>query len=109
MAKKKDTQASGIATASRGEINEAAYFARKCGLTRDEALQMIREAHGSPDPQGWLVYQVSHHGGTPIIQRILQHVGMEIEGGAELGKNPAALEIGNTTRLFVSIGYRINF
>ncbi len=34
---------------------------------------------------------------------------LEIEGGAELGKNPAGLEIGNTTRLFVSMGYRINF
>jgi hypothetical protein len=34
---------------------------------------------------------------------------LEIEGGAELGKNPAGLEIGNSTRLFVSIGYRINF
>jgi hypothetical protein len=34
---------------------------------------------------------------------------LEIEGGAEFGKNPAGLEIGNTTRLFVSIGYRINF
>jgi len=34
---------------------------------------------------------------------------LEIEGGAELGKNPTGLEIGNTTRLFVSIGYRINF
>ena len=34
---------------------------------------------------------------------------LEIEGGAELGKNPAGLQIGNTTRLFVSIGYRINF
>lgn len=49
MAKKKDRQAtSGIAGASPAEIHEAAYFARKCGLTRDEALQMIREAHGSP-------------------------------------------------------------
>ena len=49
MAKKKDRQASsGIAEASPAEIHEAAYFARKCGLTRDEALQMIREAHGSP-------------------------------------------------------------
>ncbi|RTM05175.1 MAG: hypothetical protein EKK31_15940 [Hyphomicrobiales bacterium] len=49
MAKKKDRQAaSGIAAASRAEIHEAAYFARKCGLTRDEALQMIREAHASP-------------------------------------------------------------
>jgi len=34
---------------------------------------------------------------------------LEAEAGAELGKNPAGLEIGNTTRLFVSIGYRINF
>jgi len=34
---------------------------------------------------------------------------LEFEGGAELGKNPAGLEIGNTTRLFVSLGYRINF
>ncbi|RWL77826.1 MAG: hypothetical protein EOR68_18080 [Mesorhizobium sp.] len=49
MAKKKDRQAgSGIAEASRAEILEATYFARKCGLTRDEALQMIREAHASP-------------------------------------------------------------
>jgi tetratricopeptide (TPR) repeat protein len=34
---------------------------------------------------------------------------LEVEAGAELGKNPAGLEIGNTTRLFVSVGYRINF
>jgi hypothetical protein len=34
---------------------------------------------------------------------------LEIEGGSEIGKNPAGLEIGNTTRLFISIGYRINF
>jgi hypothetical protein len=47
-------------------------------------------------PYGHLDYQ--RHG----------HV-LEVEGGAELGKNPAGLEIGNTTRLFVSIGYRINF
>jgi hypothetical protein len=47
-------------------------------------------------PYGHLDYQ--RHG----------HV-LEIEGGAEIGKNPAGLEIGNTTRLFVSIGYRINF
>lgn len=46
MAKKKNRQAAyGIAAASRAEIQEAAYFARKCGLTRDEALQLIREAH----------------------------------------------------------------
>jgi tetratricopeptide (TPR) repeat protein len=47
-------------------------------------------------PYGHLDYQ--RHG----------HV-LEIEGGAEIGKNPAGLQIGNTTRLFVSIGYRINF
>ena len=47
-------------------------------------------------PYGHLDYQ--RHG----------HV-LEVEAGAELGKNPAALQIGNTTRLFVSIGYRINF
>jgi hypothetical protein len=47
-------------------------------------------------PYGHLDYQ--RHG----------HV-LEFEGGAELGKNPAGLQIGNTTRLFVSIGYRINF
>ncbi|RAZ90382.1 hypothetical protein DPM33_12685 [Mesorhizobium hawassense] len=46
MAKKKNRQpTSGTAAASRAEIQEAAYFARKCGLTRDEALQLIREAH----------------------------------------------------------------
>ncbi|CDX20421.1 conserved hypothetical protein [Mesorhizobium plurifarium] len=48
MAKKKNRQTpAGVSAASRAEILEAAYFARKCGLTRDEALQMIREAHGS--------------------------------------------------------------
>jgi len=47
-------------------------------------------------PYGHLDYQ--RHG----------HV-LEAEAGAELGKNPAGLQIGNTTRLFVSIGYRINF
>jgi len=47
-------------------------------------------------PYGHLDYQ--RHG----------HV-LEAEAGAELGKNPTGLEIGNTTRLFVSIGYRINF
>jgi hypothetical protein len=34
---------------------------------------------------------------------------LEFEGGAEFGHNPAALEIGNSTRLFISAGYRINF
>jgi hypothetical protein len=49
MARKKDRQGnSGSVAATPAEIHEAAYFARKCGLTRDEALQMIREAHASP-------------------------------------------------------------
>ena len=49
MAKKKNRRsASSVSAASRAEIHEAAYFARKCGLTRDEALQMMREAHGLP-------------------------------------------------------------
>jgi hypothetical protein len=47
-------------------------------------------------PYGHLDYQ--RHG----------HV-LEVEGGAELGKNPTGLQIGNSTRLFVSVGYRINF
>jgi hypothetical protein len=48
MAKRKEKHAaSGIVAATPAEIHEAAYFARKCGLTRDEALQMIREAHRS--------------------------------------------------------------
>jgi hypothetical protein len=34
---------------------------------------------------------------------------LELEAGAERGENPAELQIGNTTRLFVSVGYRINF
>jgi hypothetical protein len=34
---------------------------------------------------------------------------LEIEAGTELGRNPQVLELGNTTRLFVSIGYRVNF
>ncbi|MGH8138755.1 MAG: SPOR domain-containing protein [Steroidobacteraceae bacterium] len=34
---------------------------------------------------------------------------LEFEAGAELGRNPPALQIGNSTRLFVSVGYRINF
>ncbi|WP_245487839.1 MULTISPECIES: hypothetical protein [unclassified Mesorhizobium] len=35
---------SAISPASAAEAYEAAYFARKCGLTRDEALKMMREA-----------------------------------------------------------------
>jgi hypothetical protein len=34
---------------------------------------------------------------------------VEIEAGTEIGRNPQVLQIGNTTRLFVSIGYRVNF
>ena len=34
---------------------------------------------------------------------------LEVEAGAELGRNPPFVELGNTTRLFVSVGYRINF
>jgi hypothetical protein len=34
---------------------------------------------------------------------------VEIEAGTEIGRNPQVLRIGNTTRLFVSIGYRVNF
>ena len=34
---------------------------------------------------------------------------VEIEAGTEIGRNPQILQIGNTTRLFVSIGYRVNF
>ncbi|MBZ9658558.1 hypothetical protein LB523_05835 [Mesorhizobium sp. ESP-6-4] len=49
MAKKKHRRpASTVSAASEAEILEAAYFARKCGLTREEALQMIREAHNLP-------------------------------------------------------------
>ncbi|MBZ9819142.1 hypothetical protein [Mesorhizobium sp. CA4] len=49
MAKKKDRRSSsGGAAASRAEIHEAAYYARRCGLTRDEALRMMREANASP-------------------------------------------------------------
>lgn len=49
MAKKKNRRtSSGVVEPSSAEIHEATYFARKCGLTRDEALQMIREANTSP-------------------------------------------------------------
>jgi hypothetical protein len=34
---------------------------------------------------------------------------LEVEAGAELGRNPEFLQIGNTTRLFISVGYRIDF
>lgn len=34
---------------------------------------------------------------------------VEIEAGTEIGRNPDILRIGNTTRLFISIGYRVNF
>lgn len=48
MPKKNDRQAPARTGApSPAEINEAAYFARKCGLTREEALRIMREAHAS--------------------------------------------------------------
>jgi hypothetical protein len=34
---------------------------------------------------------------------------VEIEAGTQIGRNPQVLQIGNTRRLFVSIGYRVNF
>jgi hypothetical protein len=34
---------------------------------------------------------------------------IEIEAGTEIGRNPQALQIGNSTRLFVSAGYRVTF
>ena len=34
---------------------------------------------------------------------------VEIEAGTQIGRNPQELQIGNTRRLFVSIGYRVNF
>jgi hypothetical protein len=42
--KKSKLQASGMSAPSPAEVYEAAYFARKCGLTMDEALKMMREA-----------------------------------------------------------------
>jgi len=45
MAKKKPRpMLSAISPASAAEAYEATYFARKCGLTRDEALRIMREA-----------------------------------------------------------------
>lgn len=34
---------------------------------------------------------------------------VEIEAGTQIGRNPQVLQIGNTRRLFVSIGYRVSF
>ncbi|MBA1143153.1 hypothetical protein [Mesorhizobium neociceri] len=49
MAKKKSRPVlPGMSAVSQAEAyEEASYFARKCGLTRDEALRMMREAQGS--------------------------------------------------------------
>ena len=48
MAKKKSKlEPSGISAASPAEAYEATYFARKCGLTREEALKIMRDAQGS--------------------------------------------------------------
>ncbi|CCV08024.1 exported hypothetical protein [Mesorhizobium metallidurans STM 2683] len=50
MAKKKSKpELSGISAISPAEAYEAAYFARKCGLTRDEALKIMREAQRSAE------------------------------------------------------------
>jgi hypothetical protein len=48
---------------------------------------------------------------TPYAHADWQRNGrmVEIEAGTEIGRNPEVLQIGNTTRLFVSIGYRVNF
>jgi len=50
MAKKKSRPVlPGTSAVSQAEAyEEATYFARKCGLTRDEALRMMREAQSSP-------------------------------------------------------------
>ncbi|MDX8515546.1 hypothetical protein [Mesorhizobium captivum] len=48
MAKKKNAPVPTVVTAtSPAEAYEAAYFARKCGLTPEEALRLMREAHDS--------------------------------------------------------------
>lgn len=48
MAKKKNAPVPTVVTAtSPAEAYEAAYFARKCGLTTEEALRLMREAHKS--------------------------------------------------------------
>ena len=49
MAKKKSRPVlPGMSAVSQAEAyEEASYFARKCGLTRDEALRMMREAQGA--------------------------------------------------------------
>ncbi|MDX8482755.1 hypothetical protein RFN28_30480 [Mesorhizobium sp. VK24D] len=56
MAKKKYKSVQTVVTAtSPAEAYEAAYFARKCGLTQEEALRLMREAHvptGGQVPSG---------------------------------------------------------
>lgn len=50
MAKKKSKlELSGLSAVSPAEAYEATYFARKCGLTRDEALKIMREAQRSAE------------------------------------------------------------
>ena len=48
---------------------------------------------------------------TPYLHTDWQRNGrmVEIELGTEIGRSPADMEIGNSTRRFVSIGYRVNF
>ena len=49
MARKKEKPAPTSQPPAFGaEAYEAVYFARKCGLTPDEALRMIREAQQGP-------------------------------------------------------------
>ncbi|CDX21496.1 conserved hypothetical protein [Mesorhizobium sp. ORS 3324] len=50
MGKKKSRPiASAMETASPSEVSEAVYFARRCGLTPDEALRIMRKAQAAPD------------------------------------------------------------
>ena len=48
---------------------------------------------------------------TPYAHADWQRNGrmVEIEAGTELGRNPQVLQIGNSTRLFASFGYRVTF
>jgi hypothetical protein len=48
---------------------------------------------------------------TPYAHADWQRNGrmVEIEAGTQIGRNPEVLQIGNSTRLFFSIGYRVNF
>jgi hypothetical protein len=60
-------------------------------------------AHGSSGPVQYF-YAPYAHADWQRRGRLV-----EIEAGTEIGRNPQVLQIGNTRRLFVSIGYRVNF